>query len=70
MPDSTYFDISDPNSNFKEEDLEKIYELTEDTKNGKSFLSEINKKNEFKNPEYLQVNIFIYLIAIENHKFL
>lgn len=58
LPDSIYFNINDPTSNFKEEDLEKIYELIEDAGNGKSFLKEINNKNEFKNPEYLQVNFF------------
>lgn len=35
--------------------MDKIYELLDDCRNGKSFLNDINNKNEFKNPEYLQV---------------
>ncbi len=62
LPDSIYFDINDPNSIFKEEDLEKIYELIDNSRNGKSFIKEINDKSEFKNPEYLQVIILLKLI--------
>jgi len=58
LPDSIYFDTKDPNSIFKEEDLDKLYELIDNSRNGKSFIKEINEKSEFKNPEYLQVNYF------------
>jgi len=51
-----YFNTAEENSVFKEEDLEKIYELLDKTKEqGISFVKEINTKREFKNPEYLHV---------------
>ncbi len=55
LPDPVYFNLEDKESFFKDADLDNIYDLLDQAKNGKSFVKDIHNKREFKNPEYLQV---------------